>query len=161
MGSQRVGHSWETNTSFFTWLTPTNTLDSDQLFLLPRIHPLSSQDTIPFLRPLSWHLSSHALNPWVSWEHAKSLQSCPTLCDPMDCSSPGSSVHGILQARILEWVAVPSSRGSSPPRVWTRISYVSCIGRRVLLPRVSPGKPRLHIQFLRQLEMQIWSLRRG
>ena len=42
--------------------------------------------------------------------------SCPTLCDPLDCSLPGSSVHGILQARILAWVAVPSSRGSSPPR---------------------------------------------
>ena len=41
-------------------------------------------------------------------------QSCPTLCDPMDCSPPGSSVHGILQARILEWVAIPFSRGSSP-----------------------------------------------
>ena len=40
-------------------------------------------------------------------------QSRPSLCDPMDCSSPGSSVHGILQARILEWVAMPSSRGSS------------------------------------------------
>ena len=45
--------------------------------------------------------------------HAKSLQSCPILCDPMDCSLPGSSVHGILQTRILEWVAMPSSRGSS------------------------------------------------
>ena len=44
---------------------------------------------------------------------AKSLQSCPTLYDPVDCSPPGSSVHGILQARILEWVAMPSSRGSS------------------------------------------------
>ena len=43
--------------------------------------------------------------------HAKSLQSSPTLCDPVDCSPPGSSVHGILQARILEWVAMPSSRG--------------------------------------------------
>ena len=41
------------------------------------------------------------------------VQSCLTLCDPMDCSSPGSFVHGILQARILEWVAMPSSRGSS------------------------------------------------
>ena len=41
--------------------------------------------------------------------HAKSLQSCPTLCDPMDCSLPGSSFHGIFQARILEWVAMPSS----------------------------------------------------
>ena len=43
----------------------------------------------------------------------KLLQSCPTLCGPMDCSPPGSSVHGILQARILEWVAISSSRGSS------------------------------------------------
>ena len=46
---------------------------------------------------------------------AKSCQLCPTLCNPMDCSPPGSSVHGILQARILEWVAMPSSRGSSQP----------------------------------------------
>ena len=54
-------------------------------------------------------------------------KSCPTLCDPMDCSLPGSSVHGILQARILEWVAISSSRGSSRPRDQTHISYVSCI----------------------------------
>ena len=46
-------------------------------------------------------------------------QSCLTLCDPMDCSPPGSSVHGILQARILEWVAIPFSRSSSWPRDWT------------------------------------------
>ena len=43
-------------------------------------------------------------------------QSCPTLCDPVDCSLPGSSVHGILQERILEWVAIPFSRVSSWPR---------------------------------------------
>ena len=43
-------------------------------------------------------------------------QSCPTLCDPVDCSLPGSSVHGIFQARILEWVAISFSRGSSQPR---------------------------------------------
>ena len=48
--------------------------------------------------------------------YAMSLQLCQTLCDPMDCSSPGSSVHGILQARILGWMAMPSSRGSSSPR---------------------------------------------
>ena len=53
-------------------------------------------------------------------------------CDPMDYSPSGSSVHGILQARILEWVAMPSSRGSSQPRDWTRVSYISCIGRWVL-----------------------------
>ena len=52
------------------------------------------------------------------------------LCDPMDCSPPGSSVHGILQARILEWVAVSFSRGSSRPINWIHIAYVSCIGRR-------------------------------
>ena len=45
--------------------------------------------------------------------HAKSLQSCPTLCDSMDCNPPGYSFHGIFQARILEWVAMSSSRGSS------------------------------------------------
>ena len=60
---------------------------------------------------------------------AKSLQLYVTLCDPMDCSLPGSSVCGILQARILEWVAMPSSRGSPQPRDGT---HVSCIGRRVL-----------------------------
>ena len=47
---------------------------------------------------------------------AQSFQSCLILCNPMDCSLPGSSVHGISQARILEWVAISSSRGSSPPR---------------------------------------------
>ena len=43
-------------------------------------------------------------------------QSCPTLCNPMDCSSPGSSAHGILQVRILEWVVIPFSKGSSQPK---------------------------------------------
>ena len=52
-------------------------------------------------------------------------QSCPTLCDPMDCSPPGSSVHGILQARILEWVAIPSSRVSPWPRDGTQVSRIA------------------------------------
>ena len=60
---------------------------------------------------------------------AKSLQSCPTLWDTIDCSPPGSSVHGILQARILEWIAIPFSRGSSQPRDWT---WVSCTTGRFL-----------------------------
>ena len=55
----------------------------------------------------------------------KVAQSCPTLCDPMDCSPPGSSIHGILQARILEWVAGPFSRGSSQPRDWTQVSHIA------------------------------------
>ena len=63
---------------------------------------------------------------------AKSLQNCPTLCDPMDCSPPGSSVHGILQARILECVAMPASRGSSVTRDQAYVSSDSCSGRQVL-----------------------------
>ena len=60
----------------------------------------------------------------------KLLQSCPTLWNLMDCSLPGSSAHGILQARILEWVAMPSSRRFFWPRDQTRhVSYISCIGR--------------------------------
>ena len=52
-------------------------------------------------------------------------QSCLIFCNPLDCSSPGSSVHGTLQARILEWVAISSSRRSSPPRDLTCISYTA------------------------------------
>ena len=62
---------------------------------------------------------------------AQLLQSCLTLHDPTDCSPSGFSVRGILQAKILEWVAMLSSRGSSPPRDQTCVSYVSGTGRRV------------------------------
>ena len=55
----------------------------------------------------------------------KVAQSCPTLCNPMDYSLPGSSVHGILQARILEWVAIPLSRGSCQPRDQTQVSHIA------------------------------------
>ena len=65
--------------------------------------------------------------PFMECVHAESLQSCLTLCDSMDCSPPGSSVHGIIQVRTLEWVAMPSSRGSSQPRDQTRVSFGSCI----------------------------------
>ena len=68
------------------------------------------------------------------------IQSCPTLCDPMDCSPPGSSVCGILQARILEWVAMPSSRGSSRPRYWTCISWVSRIAGRFFTVWATSGR---------------------
>ena len=56
------------------------------------------------------------------------IQTCSTLCGPMDCSLLGSSVHGIFQIRILEWVAISFSRGPSQPRYQTYISYVSGIG---------------------------------
>ena len=74
---------------------------------------------------------------------AQSFQSCPTLSDPVDYSPPGSSVHGILQARILEWTAMPSSRGSSQPRNQTHIFCVSCIagGFFIAEPLGKPGIP--------------------
>ena len=68
------------------------------------------------------------LDPGVSC-YCSVAQSCPTLWDPIDCSLPGSSVHGVLLARILEWVAISYSKVSS----WTRDqTCVSCIGRRIL-----------------------------
>ena len=64
-------------------------------------------------------------------------------CDPMDCSPPGSCVHGILQARILEWVAMPSSRGFSIPRDWTYVFCDSSITDRFSTTE-RPGKSQLH-----------------
>ena len=59
------------------------------------------------------------------WSEVKIAQSCPTLCNPMEWSLPGFSVHGILQARILEWVAMPFSRGYSQPRDQTQVSSIA------------------------------------
>ena len=66
-----------------------------------------------------WQLSTNeCLREWMSESESEIevAQSCQTLCDPVDCSPTGSTVHGILQARILEWVAISFSRGSSRPR---------------------------------------------
>ena len=77
----------------------------------------------------------------MSCMHAQSLQ---TLCDPVDCSPPGSSVHGILQARVLEWITMPSSKGSSQPRDRTLLSYISWtrqntgVGSLSLLQQIFP-----------------------
>ena len=77
-------------------------------------------------------------NPDTNHESESEVaQSCLTLYDPMDCSLPGSSVHGIFQARVLEWVAIAFSRGSSRPRDWTQ---VSCMQADALLSEL-PGKP--------------------
>ena len=80
-------------------------------------------------------------------------QSCPTLCGLMDCSPPSSSVHGTLQARILEWVAMPFCRGSSQPRHWTQ---VSCIGRWILY-RLSHQR-RSHNTALKLENTKHWSV---
>ena len=76
----------------------------------------------------------------------KLFQSCLTLCNPTDCSPPGSSVHGTVQAGILEWIALPSSRGFARPRGQTRVSHVSCTGRWVLYHRHHLGSPKVRVE---------------
>ena len=97
-------------------------------------HPSGSSHCYWRIVDLQCRVSFRWTSKWFNYTHTcacvlfMSPQLCPTLCNPMDCSPPGFSVHGILQARILKWVAMLSSRGSSWPRDWTCISYVSCIG---------------------------------
>ena len=74
-------------------------------------------------------------------------QSCPIPCNPMDCTPPGSSVHGILQARVLEWVAIPFCRGSSRPRNWT---WVSCIAGGFSTSWATRGAPNMLSSLLRR-----------
>ena len=69
----------------------------------------------------------------LKWSEVTQL--CPTVWDPMDCSLPGSSVHGIFQARVLEWVAISFSRGSSQPRYWTWVSHIACRHFTLWAPR--------------------------
>ena len=109
------------------WFLPYINMNQPQVFvyLLPLepptpLHPsrLSQSTRLSFLR---YTAPFHQLDICVC---AKSFQLCPTLRNPIDHSQPGSSVHGMLQARILEWVAMPSSRGSSRPRDQTGVSQV-------------------------------------
>ena len=71
------------------------------------------------------------------------LLSCVRLCDPMDCSLPGSSVHGIFQAIVLKWIAISFSRGSSQPRGQTWVSHIVDT-----LPSEPPGKYRKHVNII-------------
>ena len=77
------------------------------------------------LRTLTPHVFLGYKKTQRQWSEV--AQSCPTLCDLIDCSLPGSSVPGIFQARVLEWLAIPFSRGSSWYRDWTQISHI--VGR--------------------------------
>ena len=118
------------------WPDYHKTWDLDNLFPSVRQSPLSGP--FPLLTTLiiiwwfAFMIFSNLPFFFPSCMCAKSLQSCPTLCDPMDYSPPGFSVHGILQTRILKWVGRPSFRGTSWPRDWTCVFYVFCIGRQIL-----------------------------
>ena len=78
----------------------------------------------------------------VQWVKVLVTKLCPTLLTPMDCSLPGSSVHGIFQARILEWVAISFSRGSYWPRVWTQVSCIAGRFFTIWATREAPRSPR-------------------
>ena len=78
----------------------------------------------------------------------KVAHSCPILCDPTNCSPSGSSVHRILQARLLEWIVMPFSRGSSWPREWT---WVSCIAGRFFTVWATREAPFLHKRTIQTL----------
>ena len=100
-----------------------------------KVHPLIAVSWTSCLNSLSFSLFTYATavsritnasrHRVIVSEEVLVAQSCPTLCDPMDCSPPGSSVHEIFQARILEWVAISFSRGSFPPRDRTHISQIA------------------------------------
>ena len=96
------------------------------------LYPLKSFNVYLQLLTSMWNISLRrnrkeaktVTNLRIMKSESEVTQSCPpTLCDPMDCSPPGSSVYGVLQARILEWVAISFSRESSRPRDWTQVSH--------------------------------------
>ena len=91
-----------------------------------------------------WALSTDLRGLVPARVHAKLLQSCLTLCDAMDCSPPGSFVHGIIQARIMESVAISFSRGSSGPRDKTQVSCIAQILYR--LSHLKPASGPLEVQ---------------
>ena len=96
-----------------------------------RPSPLALQRLLPGLEPCCLFHVCVPLMKAGAWVRAELLSHVRLF---VDCTPPGSSVHGIFQARILEPVAMPSSRGSSRPRDQTCVSYMSCIGRQVLYP---------------------------
>ena len=79
-----------------------------------------------------------------SQKHSEFAQSCPTRCYPVECSPPGSSVHRIFQARVLEWVAISFSRGSFQPRDWTQVSHIAGRCFKLWATREAPGNTQSH-----------------
>ena len=95
-----------------------------------------------------WLLTFFINTVYMKWSEV--AQSCLTLCDPMDCSLLGSSVHGIFQARILEWVAISFSRGTSRPRDWTWVSHI--VGRCFTVWAIREALQCIYIEYLIALQ---------
>ena len=131
MRSQRWGLDLLGLASFFNW-------SLGDLYCCASFSQCTAKYTYSFQVPFhysyykTWDISNSTLCGLLTVLVA---QSCPTLCNPMGCSPPDSSVHGVLQARILEWVAIPFSRRSSQSRDWTWVSCIAGHQRRVLHSR--------------------------
>ena len=112
------------------WVSPGKNTEVGCHALLKGIFPTQRQKLhFPWLlhcRPFLYHWDNGEAQ-WYYESKSEVTQSCPTLCNPVDCSLPGSSIHGIFQGRILEWIAIPFSRRSSQPREWTQVSRI--VGR--------------------------------
>ena len=132
MGSQRVGHDWATSLSLS--------------YIYIYVHIYIYIHTSMYFSPLCsiMRVCMHA-------------QLCPALCNPMDYRLPNSSVHGIFLARILERVAIFSSRGSSWPRDWICISWVSYIHRLILYHWATWEVPCFIIGYCIQLNKVLYS----
>ena len=120
----------DSRTPLRAWAVGAGLRTAPSALLCPRTWP---PPCLPLWVPVGWdcsHPAPHVLSPLCV--HTLVTQPCLILCDPVNYSPPVSSVHGISQARILQWVAMPSSRGSSWPRDWTCVSSVSCTGRWIL-----------------------------
>ena len=138
MGSQRVRHDWAIQHStaqacVYSWI-----LIFPNVFL-GNLHNLKRSLAVSSLEHSHQKIQDFSLLCFCCCLFAKT---CPTLCNPMDCSPSVSSVHGISQARILEWVAISFSRGSSQPRGQT---HVSCLAGRFFTTE-PPGKPLSRIK---------------
>ena len=123
MGSQRVRHNWTTKC----------TAQHEANY---RYQYISTLNTVKDISLMRFH---HMFIVCVCVH----TQSCPTLCNTMDCSPPDSSVHGIFQARILKWVSISSSRGSFQP--WTQTHVFSIASR--FLTTEPLGKPQQSVSF--------------
>ena len=137
--------SYETTRNFnIDWV-----FDDIKKLLIVELENESHQSCLVLCNPMDYtvHVTSQtAILEWAAVSYSSLFllmresevtQSCPTLCDPMDYSLPGFSVHGIFQARVLEWVAIAFSRGSSQPRDQTQVSRFG--GRHVTIWDTSEG----------------------
>ena len=138
MGSQWVRHDWETKQQ-----SKGRCFQPLQKASGPDTQCRSRQTPLPLFQGWSWGSTRQAADP-EEGSNIRPLrplylhgQLCPALYDCMDCSPQGSSVHGIFQARILEWVAISYSTGSSQPKYQTCVSGVSCIFRWILYHRAT------------------------